>query len=76
MLTFFFKIIYLLYIVITDFLPPPLLVPASTPIHHSSLSPQREEASHDYQPALVYQVAVRLSKYSIEARHGSPMEGK
>lgn len=67
----FFKLIYLLYILITA---PPLLSP-STPFYLlSSISPpfllREEEASHGYPPASAYWVVVGLGASSMEAGQG------
>ena len=59
-------------------LPPFLVVPPSPP--PSSRPPflfRKGEASHGYQPALAYQVAVRPGASSpIVARQGSPVRDK
>jgi hypothetical protein len=56
------------------------LLLTSLPFPHPPIlpfSPQKKrKASHGYQPALAYQVAVRVGSSSIEARQGSPVRGK
>ena len=56
------------------------MVPSSSSLPSPSLSPyflsstpQKEEDSHEYQPALAYQVAVRLGTFADEVGQSNPV---
>lgn len=61
-----FLINYLLYIPIAASLPTSLPSPSLSPSPHL----RKGKASHGYQPAMVYEVAVKLGASSLEARQG------
>lgn len=73
---FLFTLTYLLYILIP--VSPPFSLPSPFLCHSLfSFSPQKKGASHRYQAAFAYQVAVGLSVSSpIEPRQGSLVRGK